>query len=30
MKNDVTRFVYVTFIRTTPDRLWSALTTRLL
>ena len=27
MKNDVTRFVYVTFIRTTPDRLWSALTT---
>jgi uncharacterized protein YndB with AHSA1/START domain len=26
MKNNVTRFVYVTFIRTTADRLWAALT----
>lgn len=26
MKNDVTRFVYVTFIRTTVDQLWKALT----
>jgi uncharacterized protein YndB with AHSA1/START domain len=26
MKNDATRFVYVTFIRTTADRLWTALT----
>ena len=26
MKNDVSRFVYVTFIRTTADRLWTALT----
>ena len=26
MKNDASRFVYVTFIRTTADRLWTALT----
>lgn len=26
MKNELSRFVYVTFIRTTADRLWTALT----